>query len=659
MTIKQKLIGLLLIPLLAFIFVGVGQIFQANRTAHHMTEVSELAQLAVKVGELVHETQKERGRTAGFLGSQGQKFRQELNDQRQLTDAKASALTSILQQVNLSAQPERFQTFFNQAVSEIGRVAEVRRQVDDLSIPASQAIGYYTAMNAAFLNAVSIIADSQGKEAFQQDILAFSQFLKAKERAGIERAVLSNTFARDSFGTGMYQKLIGLITEQNNYLAGFELYADEGSLAKYQEVQQDPAFAEVLRLREIAQQNAQSGGFGVDAAVWFKTITDKINQLKQLENYIEARLLERAETLKQQAEQAQLGYIGVIVVLLAVLLVLGYFTMRSILQPINNVVYSLQDIAEGEGDLTQRVAITGKDELAELAGWFNVFIGNVQGLVKEVKGASLEVASASEEIAASSEQMSQSMNDQANQVDVVVSSMDEMRKSIDEVAQKCVQAATNATTSGELALSGGNVVGETIDGMQAISQVVRSGAEVVTALGQQGEKIGEIIDVINDIAAQTNLLALNAAIEAARAGEHGRGFAVVADEVRKLAERTTEATEQVAHSIEGIQSGTSKAVNQMNQGTERVDSGVQKAGEAEQSLQSIVGSAQEVADMIHVIASAVEEQTYASESINESMNSISDVSAEAQLGASQSAAATVQLSSKASQLQQLVERFQV
>ena len=176
-------------------------------------------------------------------------------------------------------------------------------------------------------------------------------------------------------------------------------------------------------------------------------------------------------------------------------------------------------------------------------------------------------------------------------------------------------------------------------------------------LGKRGEQIGQVIEVINDIADQTNLLALNAAIEAARAGEHGRGFAVVADEVRKLADRTTQATEEVAQSITAIQQETDTAVQRMRAGPERVTQGVELAGRAGASLEEIVAGAGDVAGLVQSIAAAAEQQSSASEEVSRNVESITAVASQAAEGAQQSAAASAQLSGKAEQLQQLVGRF--
>ncbi len=406
--------------------------------------------------------------------------------------------------------------------------------------------------------------------------------------------------------------------------------------------------------------------------------------------------------------------VGLVIALVSALAI-AYLITRIIVTPARAMMDRIKDIAQGDGDLTRRIAMqaqrcsdmmkcsnkgcssfgketkcweqTGSDgnksclkikdgtyqschecrvmqkamgdELGVLGGWFNTFVIKVHGIIMQVAQATQEVASAATQIASSSEEMATGMKQQTEQVTQISAAMEQMSQSVVEVARKSGEAASNASDAGKTAEAGGTVVRETITGMEAIASAVNSGSDSVSELGKRSEQIGQIVAVINDIADQTNLLALNAAIEAARAGEHGRGFAVVADEVRKLADRTTKATEEIAQSIRAIQSGTQEAVGRMNSGTEQVTLGVQKATRAGESLDQIVTAARGVADMIRSIAAAAEEQSAASEQISRNVESVSAVIQQANQGAEQAAAAATQLSRKAEELQRMVGQFKL
>jgi methyl-accepting chemotaxis protein len=308
-------------------------------------------------------------------------------------------------------------------------------------------------------------------------------------------------------------------------------------------------------------------------------------------------------------------------------------------------------------DLT--VTVQAKSEKDVLGNAFKTMTANLTAMIRQVTDNSTQLVSAATEIASSSEQMARGSQEQTGQTAQVSSAVEEMTATIVESSRNAGEAANQAKEAANAARAGNQVVSQTIEGMNRIAQVVQESAKTVQELAKSSDKIGEIIGVIDDIADQTNLLALNAAIEAARAGEQGRGFAVVADEVRKLAERTGKATKEITDMIKGIQNDTKGAVSGMEQGINEVQQGRDLADKAGESLSQIAGFAQKVMDMVQQIATAAEEQSAASEEIARSVEGIARVTKENATGVEQSAAAAEQLNRQAEGLQKMVSRFKV
>ena len=372
------------------------------------------------------------------------------------------------------------------------------------------------------------------------------------------------------------------------------------------------------------------------------------------------------ESLSEQGAVAQADInntLHVILVLTALAtaagLLISVTVSRGIVGPVRQTNAMLQDIAEGEGDLTRRMAVNSRDEIGQMGDSFNLFVGKLQRIITEIAAAASQMATAAEELSAVTEQTASDVQQQSMETEQVATAMNEMTATVREVARNTEAASGAAQAANQEAAGGDRVVREAIMVIDALAREVQSSTEAIERLKDDSQNIGTVLDVIKNIAEQTNLLALNAAIEAARAGEQGRGFAVVADEVRTLAQRTQVSTGEIETLIETLQTGAERAVLVMQQSREQAGAAVEKARHAGNSLEAITKTVHTITDMNTQIASAAEEQSATSDEINRNIINIQAIAERTAAGAEQTATASLELSRLGEQLRGQVDQFKV
>ncbi|SFX60252.1 methyl-accepting chemotaxis sensory transducer [Marinospirillum alkaliphilum DSM 21637] len=440
---------------------------------------------------------------------------------------------------------------------------------------------------------------------------------------------------------------------QRLQLALHTLQADR-SLRTFASTLDGKNLLEMSKLQQALQQPVLSSLqlAGVDSAVYAAPVRDFSGELIGV---LEVAVDRTGYVAAMAAARNTVLGIGLVALLVGLLL--AWLIGRTIVQPLQHTVAAMADIAEGEGDLTRRMDAVGRDELTDLARAFNRFAGRVQETVGQVAGSTGQLSAAAEQMSSITAETNLNIQQQRQEIEQVVAAMNEMTATVQEVARNAESAAASAREADDEAAQGGEVVTGTIRAIEQMAEGMENTSGVIDLLGRDIEGISSVLDVIRGVAEQTNLLALNAAIEAARAGEAGRGFAVVADEVRTLASRTQDSTQEIEKMIHALQDRAHQAVGSMKQSHQDARNIVQQAAGVSAALEGITTAIRRISEMNEQIASAAEEQSSVAEEINRNIININDVSEQTAAGASQTNTAGQQLAQLATDLQALVNRF--
>jgi len=597
--------------------------------------------VASNISNLLHETQKERGMTAGFIGSNGKKFITKLPNQRKLTNERIDILLGYLSIIDSSSFSELFKKNIQSSLNLLKGINTTRKKVSSLNMPAKEAIFYYTNMNSQFLETISSIIKMTTNVNEANDITAFYNFLMSKERAGIERAIMSNSFARNKFLPGMKQKFVVLMTEQKTFIKSFLANAKPSFISFYRKTIKGDVIDEVNYMREEALSTTTIGGFGIDATYWFNEITKKINKLKKVDDYLANTLLLNVNRIKNDTT----SWMTFIVASSSFGLLMVFFIGAIITK---KIIYSLNEFKKGLGsffeyairekDFLKPMDVVGNDEFAQMTRDMNEQIKKTEYIIEQDKkvvveiddimskvsggffGYSIKQKGATNEVETLRCNINQMLNETKEKMDNInklldhyavsnysfnlttkekegmygdmgsllnstellgnntselmamislagnelnsntmtlsatsqnlSSSSNEQAASLEETAAAIEEITSNIQSSGQSISKMAVVADDLTNASNSGSELASRTAESMEEINDKVTAINNAIQVIDQIAFQTNILSLNAAVEAATAGEAGKGFAVVAQEVRNLASRSAEAANEIKTLVE-------------------------------------------------------------------------------------------------------------
>ncbi|MCP5162045.1 MAG: methyl-accepting chemotaxis protein [Hahellaceae bacterium] len=604
----------------------------------------------------MHELQKERGNTAGFIGSKGSAFKDKLASQRQLTDTALKNYQTYLKVESAEITHPEVLSLLSGINQQLQKLGTVRSNISSLNISAADAIGFYTDLNRQLLAVATSVATISEDAAITREILAYHFLLKAKEQSGIERAVLSNTFAQNKFGTGFYEKFIAITVKQEEFLGSYKELAHEDHIDAFNTASASDAFEKVDNFRNIAKEKAYTGNFNIVATEWFDAATQRINILKDLEDAAAKKLLENTSADFEHAWNTLLAYSLVTTLIIAVSLAIITATIANTSIQVKCLLKTMQAV-EKDNNLGARTRITGEDELAMIANHLDRMLESFSQDIDDISKSSIQLASAAEETTATVASTNVALADQQSQTTMLATATNELAASAQEVANNTQMAADSANDASHQAQQGKSVVSTAVHSIQALAKEIDEIGQIIGRLHQNSTSIYGVLDVIKSVAEQTNLLALNAAIEAARAGEQGRGFAVVADEVRSLAQRTQKSTQEIETMLSGFQRDSSQAAKVVSDNKQNVETTVTNAGSISVMLDGILSSVNTIRDMNLQIASATEEQVAVTHEISDNVHRIADMATHTASAADQISVAAHEQAQLAERLQNLAKRY--
>ncbi|BDY13770.1 methyl-accepting chemotaxis protein [Hydrogenimonas cancrithermarum] len=621
LTIKGKMLLLVVLPILALLYFTGTELTKHFEFADKVQRVKELVHLSEALSRLVHETQKERGASAGYTGSRGEKFATKLPEQRKITDLRIQEYKETLSKIDLSKFSNELKTKIDELNLDLEKLPKIRQKVSRLELPLKDVVAFYSGMNAKILNIIATTSKISPDERITIDLVAYTSFLKSKERAGIERAVLSATFGADRFAPGMYRKFITLMAEQNAYLDDFLSFAPVSMVALYKKATEDPSFSEVEKLRSIAIAHAIEGGFDVDAEAWFDTITRKINVLKKIDDTI-AQQIER--DLNSFHDSAFIdALIGFSVILF--MLIIAFFSVQDLEKRLNSLKSLITNIAQTK-DLTTEVRIYEHDEFGSIRAALRDFLKALHDLTSHTQSSANENKRVSVNLDKAFRSITDNIQTEADIVEEGANEAAHLKDKLIASTEEALLTKTNMLQANENLHHAIELIQHTINQIENNAVVENELAQRLQQLSHDAEQVKEVLTVISDIADQTNLLALNAAIEAARAGEHGRGFAVVADEVRKLAERTQKSLADINATINIIVQAIMDSSSEMNKNIENVNRLTEDTSNVQNEIGNVSSKMTEAVGSVENTVQAIDEAATIMATFIEKMNQIKALS---------------------------------